>query len=101
MCISLVLCNFGVMKKIFLQFKCWLTGLSFKTGVIVLILCILCYVISFAQALLPLSLGLKGSLWVVFFGLAKAFQYSAILIIGKEGFRKLKNRFRSKVEITE
>lgn len=84
------------MKKFFPAIKNWLAGLSFRTGIIILGLCVLCYVISFAQALLPIGLGAKGVLWVVFFGLAKTFQYSGLLILGKEGIRKLKNRFRKK-----
>lgn len=44
---------------------------------------------------LPISTGLKGVLWVVFFGLAKTAQYSALLILGKEGVRRLKKYLRS------
>lgn len=63
-------------------------GLTFRTGVIVLCVAILCYIISFAQMLLPISLALKGTLWVVFFGLAKTAQYSGLLIVGVEGVRR-------------
>lgn len=76
--------------------KSWLTSLSFRTGVIVLGLCVICYVISFAQAALPLSLAWKGALWAIFFGLAKTFQYAGILIIGKEGIRRWKNKFKKR-----
>lgn len=65
-------------------------GLTFRTGVIVLCVAILCYIISFAQMLLPISLALKGTLWVVFFGLAKTAQYSGLLIVGVEGVRRIK-----------
>lgn len=82
------------MKQLFRNIISWIKGLSFRTGVIILILCGMCYAISFAQMLLPLSLAWKGALWVIFFGLAKTFQYSGLLIIGKEGIRRLKARFK-------
>lgn len=88
-------------KAIFTKFKYWLGSLSFKTGLIVLGASLLCYILSFAQALLPLSLAWKGALWVVFFGLAKTFQYGGLLILGKEGIKKLKTRFRKKRLETE
>ncbi len=59
-----------------------LRALSFRTGVIVAVICIICYVLSFAQMLLPLSAVTKGVLWTVFFGLAKACQYAALVILG-------------------
>lgn len=43
--------------------------------------------------LLPISIAVKGTLWAVFYGLAKASQYTAILILGKTGIEKLKKRF--------
>lgn len=78
------------MKKYFMRAKSWLAGLSFKTGLWVLAACVVCYALSFAQTLLPISLAMKGTLWVVFFGMAKALQYSGILILGKEGVKRLK-----------
>lgn len=73
----------------------WLRGLSFRTGIILLAACILCYLLSFAQMALPfLSIPLKGTLWVILFGTAKALQYSALLILGKEGVARLRARFR-------
>lgn len=84
----------------FLRMKDWLASLSFKTGVVVICCSVLCYLLSFLQGLLPISLAFKGVLWVVFFGLAKTFQYGGLLILGKEGIRKLKARFRKRtVEI--
>ncbi|MDE5675584.1 MAG: hypothetical protein K2I44_09620 [Muribaculaceae bacterium] len=77
----------------FYKIKQWLKGLSFKTGIIVAGLCVVCYAISFAQMLLPISLEVKGALWVIFFGLAKTCQYSALLILGKAGTEKLKSYF--------
>lgn len=84
------------MKAILRRIKAWLSGLSFKTGMIVLGLCVLCYIISFAQMLLPIGIAAKGILWTVFFGMAKACQYSGLLIIGKEGVMKLKARLRKR-----
>lgn len=68
----------------------WLAGLSWRTGVIVACVCVVCYIISFAQFALPLSLETKGILWFIFFGLAKTCQYTAIAILGKEGWRRFK-----------
>lgn len=84
------------MKGLFRRFVEFLKGLSFRTGVIVAVICALCYAISFGQMLLPIPLAWKTGLWVVFFGMAKATQYTAILILGKEGVRRLKSWFRSK-----
>ncbi len=42
---------------------------------------------------LPISLTAKGVLWTVFFGMAKALQYSALLILGKEGVRRMRRFF--------
>lgn len=82
------------MKRYFTRIKDFLKGLSFRTGVIVAVACVICYVLSFAQMLLPLSVAAKGVLWTVFFGLAKTCQYTALLILGKEGVRRLRMRLR-------
>ena len=74
--------------------KRWLQGLSFRTGVIVLLCAIPLYIISFAQMLLPISAALKGTLWVLFFGLAKTAQYGGLLILGVEGVRRVKAALR-------
>ena len=78
--------------------KLWLAGLSFRTGVIVLGVCVLCYVISFAQMLLPISAVLKGTLWFWLFGLAKLFQYTGLAIIGVEGVKRLRMRKKLKAD---
>lgn len=75
------------------RIKRWLASLSYRTGIMILIVCVLCYVISFAQMLLPISVAAKGVLWVIFYGLAKTAQYSAILILGKSGISSLRKRF--------
>lgn len=74
--------------------KRWLQGLSFRIGVIVLLCAIPLYIISFAQMLLPISAALKGTLWVVFFGLAKTAQYGGLLILGVEGVKRVKAALR-------
>ncbi len=76
--------------------QAFLHRFPFRTGVIVLLMCIPCYIISFAQMALPISTQAKGVLWVVFFGLAKTFQYSGLSIVGVEGMKRIKNWWREK-----
>lgn len=78
--------------------KNFFSALSFRTGVMVGCACVVCYIASFAQMLLPVSAALKGVLWVVLFGLAKATQYTALLILGKAGIERLRKAFKSKTE---
>ena len=78
------------------KIKKWLRGLSFRTGVIVLLLCIPFYILSFAQMLLPISAAAKGVLWTVLFGLAKTCQYGGITILGVDGYNRVKNYFRGR-----
>lgn len=82
------------MEEPLTKIKAWLSRLSFRTGVIVLLMCIPCYILSFAQALLPISTSAKFVLWVVLFGLAKTFQYTGIAILGVEGVKRLKRYFQ-------
>lgn len=82
------------MKSLFLRIKVWLSGLSFRTGVIVLLCCIPCYILSFAQMTLPISVELKGILWFILFGMAKTLQYGGITILGVEGVKRVKKKFR-------
>lgn len=74
--------------------KKWLAGLSFRTGLWVAASAVVFYAVSFGQFWLPLSIETKGVLWFIFFGCAKTAQYSALLILGKEGIARLKRRFR-------
>jgi hypothetical protein len=67
-----------------------LRSLSFRTGLIVGLICIIFYILSFAQMLLPISVAAKGILWTILFGLAKTAQYSSLLILGKSGIDRLK-----------
>ena len=74
--------------------KKFLGKLSFRTGVIVMLLCVPFYILSFAQMLLPISAAAKGVLWTVLFGLAKLFQYSGLTRLGAEGIRRIKAYFK-------
>ena len=78
--------------------KRWLAGFSFRTGLIVLGFCVLFYILSFAQMLLPISSALKATLWFWLFGFAKLFQYTGLAIIGVEGVKRLKMRKKLKAE---
>lgn len=42
-------------KQLLGKIKTWLAGLSFRTGVIVLLSCIPFYILSFAQMALPIN----------------------------------------------
>ncbi|MDD2961427.1 MAG: hypothetical protein PHR45_05010 [Muribaculaceae bacterium] len=76
--------------------KQFLSQFSFRTGIIIMICCIPCYIFSFAQIMLPISATTKWILWVVFFGLAKTFQYTGITIIGVEGVKRIKRFWNKK-----
>ena len=78
------------------KLKTWLQSLSFRTGVIVLLCCIPFYILSFAQMLLPISVTAKGVLWTILFGLAKTCQYGGLTILGVEGYKRLKYKFKRK-----
>lgn len=71
-----------------------LQKLSFRTGVIVLLLCLPFYLLSFLQMFFPVSAATKGVLFVVFYGLAKSCQYGGLTILGVEGYKRLKGYFR-------
>lgn len=72
------------------RIKNFLQRLSFRTGVIVLLCCVPCYILSFAQMTLPISAAAKGVLWFILFGMAKTTQYAGLTILGVEGIRRLK-----------
>lgn len=84
----------GTISRLWHQLKSWLQSLSFRTGVIVLLCCIPFYILSFAQMLLPISVTAKGVLWTILFGLAKTCQYGGLTILGVEGYKRLKNKFK-------
>ena len=79
------------MLSIIGQVKSFLSRLSFRTGIVLIIACVICYIVSFAQMLLPISTAAKGVLWFIFFGLAKTTQYSGLLILGKAGIDRIKH----------
>lgn len=79
-----------------MHIKSILQKLSFRTGVIVLSLCLPCYLLSFLQMLLPISAAAKATLWVILFGLAKCFQYGGLTILGAEGWRRLKRHLKKR-----
>ena len=81
---------------IFYNVNHWLQSLSFRTVVIVLLCCIPFYILSFAQMLLPISVTAKGILWTVLFGLPKTCQYGGLTILGVEGYKRLKDKFKRK-----
>ena len=85
-------------KSAITAIKAWLATLSFRTGVVVLASCLLFYLFSFAQALLPISAEVKSVLFIVFFGLAKTTQYSGLAIVGVQGWQRIKSWFRRKKE---
>lgn len=85
--------NLFIMKE---KIQAFLKRFSFRTGVIVLIMCIPCYIISFAQMALPISNSMKGGLWVIFFGLAKTFQYGGLTIVGVDGVKRIKEWWKNK-----
>ena len=87
----------GYLRRCFDGVKAWLAGLSFRTGVVVLLMAIPLYLLSFAQMLLPISVGAKTALWIIFFGLAKTAQYGGLTILGVEGIKRFKAwRYRRK-----
>ena len=87
--------------KAFNATKRWLSGLSIRTGVILLVVCAIFYALSFAQMLLPLSNSTKVTLWIILFGMAKLTQYIGLIIVGAEWWRRFKNRLKRKSEAGE
>ena len=83
------------------RIKSFYKGLSTRTGVILLVVCILLYLASGIQALLPLEESTKGILFITFFGLAKVFQYSAIAVLGVKGWQKFKTKLGIKRQETK
>ncbi|MBP3253662.1 MAG: hypothetical protein J6M30_10030 [Bacteroidales bacterium] len=84
------------MKRLITKIKTQLQKLSFRTGVVLLVMCVPFYILSFAQMALPISVKAKGVLWAVLFGLAKTFQYAGITVLGVEGVKRIKSFFKKK-----
>ena len=74
--------------------KLFLSRLSFRTGAIILASCVVFYILSFAQMLLPISATAKSILWFILFGMAKTTQYTGLTIVGVEGWRGIKAYFK-------
>lgn len=89
------------LKSAITAIKAWLATLSFRTGVVVLASCVLFYLLSFAQALLPISAEAKSVLFIVFFGLAKTTQYTGLAIVGVQGWQRIKSWFSRKKQSPE
>lgn len=83
-------------KRVLEKIKSYLSRLSFRTGVIVLFMCVPFYAISFLMLMLPVSEVLRGALWALFFGLAKSAQYGGLTILGVEGVKRVKSWFNKK-----
>lgn len=86
----------ATLKENVKRIRQWLQGLSFKTGVFVLAMCVPFYIASFAQFALPVSPVVKGVLWAILFGLAKTAQYGGLTIIGVKGLNTLKSYFQKR-----
>lgn len=84
-----------------MSIKSYLQKLSFRTGVIVLLMCIPFYFLSFVQVFFPVSTATKGILFTIFFGLAKSFQYGGIAILGKEGYKQVKGYLKQKKQLKD
>lgn len=84
-----------------MSIKSYLQKLSFRTGVIVLLMCIPFYILSSVQVFFPVSTATKGILFTVFFGLAKSFQYGGIAILGKEGYKRVKGYLKRKKQLKD
>ena len=86
------------MNRTLIRIKQKLGTLSLRIGLLAGAGCVICYIASFAQMMLPLSLTTKGILWTMFFGLAKTLQYTTLLILGKTGIAYVKNMLKRKRE---
>ena len=68
-------------RQILHRVRLFLARLSFRTGLWLLAACAVSYLLAFAPILFPLSL-------------AKALQYSAVLVLGKAGGHRLRDWWR-------
>ena len=83
-----------VFRKLYNKSIGALRRLSFRTGVIMLAICVVLYILSFAQMALPYSSATKGVVWIILFGLAKLMQYAGLVVVGVEGWRRVKAWFK-------
>lgn len=82
------------------KIKNFFKGLSTRTGIILLILCIISYAIAFIVPFIAIPKATKTVLAFTFFGLAKVFQYSAIAVLGVKGWHKFKAKLGLKQKET-
>ena len=85
-------------KELFERFKQWLSRLSFRTGVIVLVVGIALQLLSFVPMLFDISAKLKGIIWFWMFGAGKGAQYSGLTIMGVEGIKGLRKYLKKRKE---
>lgn len=85
------------------KIKTALSKLSFRTGLILLVLCLLFHGVAVGFFTIPLEGETKALLITISFALAKIFQYSAVAILGVRGvmrvkawIRKMKSKKRQK-----
>ena len=67
-----------------MSIKSYLQKLSFRIGVIVLLMCIPFYILSFVQVFFPVFNGNERHTVYYLFGLAKSFQYGGIAILERK-----------------
>jgi hypothetical protein len=44
----------------------------------------------------PISVAAKGVLWIILFGLAKTCQFGGLTILGVDGYKRLKSKFKKR-----
>lgn len=76
----------------------WLSRLSFRTGVIVLVFCVILHVAAFVPMAFDVTPEFKAKWGLWFFGAAKVAQYSGLAIVGAEGIKRLRRYFKNKKE---
>ena len=81
-------CEEGNLKNLG-QRKLMLMGIDL---LVLVAACVISYFMVVFTAHIPMTT--KGVLWVVFFGLAKTFQYAALLILGTAGLTRIKAIFK-------
>lgn len=87
------------------KIKHWLSKLSFRTGVIVLALCVLFHIFAFLP-IIPwvedwsllswMNPYVKGVWFTAWIGIAHVFKYAGLAILGVDGYRRLKAFFKRK-----
>lgn len=63
-----------------------------KYGILCLVLCVLCYILSGVAFVKNVKEEQFNFYFVIFFGAAKTFQYTAIAILGVEAWKRIKSK---------